>query len=135
MCSYGYQGTANIAYSTNSDIDVCMQDALMPELNTNVVTPVKTKYVLYARKSTESEERQVLSIDSQIKEMMEMAERENLDIVEVRREAHSAKASGQRPVFKEILHLLRKSCLTKCRNNSKAMNLRPDKKKSLPLRS
>ncbi len=65
------------------------------------------RYLLYARKSTESEERQVLSIDSQVKEMMEMAARENLDIVEVRREAHSAKASGQRPVFREILEDIR----------------------------
>lgn len=69
---------------------------------------IAVKYLLYARKSTESEERQVLSIDSQVKEMMEMAERENLNIVEVRREAHSAKASGQRPVFKEILEDIRK---------------------------
>lgn len=64
---------------------------------------VKIKYVLYARKSTESEERQVLSIDSQVKEMIQIAERENLEIVDVRRESHSAKDSGERPVFKEIL--------------------------------
>jgi len=38
--------------------------------------PVKVKYCLYARKSTESEERQILSIDSQIKEMLQLAERE-----------------------------------------------------------
>lgn len=68
---------------------------------------VAIKYLLYARKSTESEERQVLSIDSQVKEMLQMAERENLEVVEVRREAHSAKASGQRPVFKEILEDIR----------------------------
>lgn len=68
---------------------------------------VAVKYLLYARKSTESEERQVLSIDSQVKEMMDMAARENLEVVEVRREAHSAKASGQRPVFKEILEDIR----------------------------
>jgi len=53
------------------------------------------RYCLYARKSTESEERQVLSIDSQVKEMLHIAERENLDIVDIRRESHSAKDSGQ----------------------------------------
>jgi site-specific DNA recombinase len=63
----------------------------------------KIKYCLYARKSTESEERQVLSIESQVKEMLQLAEREGLDVVDIRRESHSAKDSGQRPVFKEIL--------------------------------
>jgi DNA invertase Pin-like site-specific DNA recombinase len=61
------------------------------------------KYCLYARKSTEAEEKQALSIDSQIKEMKQVAERENLTIVEVRKESHSAKESGQRPVFEEIV--------------------------------
>lgn len=61
------------------------------------------RYCLYARKSTESEERQVLSIDSQVKEMLHIAERENLEIIDIRRESHSAKDSGQRPVFKELL--------------------------------
>ncbi|TAK08455.1 recombinase family protein, partial [bacterium] len=63
----------------------------------------KIRYVLYARKSTESEERQILSIDSQVKEMLQIAERERLEIVDIRRESHSAKDSGQRPVFAEIL--------------------------------
>jgi site-specific DNA recombinase len=61
------------------------------------------KYCLYARKSTEAEEKQALSIDSQIKEMKQVAERENLTIVEIRKESHSAKESGQRPVFEEIV--------------------------------
>ncbi len=61
------------------------------------------KYCLYARKSTEAEEKQALSIDSQIKEMTQIAEREGLKIVEIRRESHSAKESGQRPVFEEIV--------------------------------
>lgn len=65
------------------------------------------KYCLYARKSTESEERQVLSIDSQIKEMLQLAEREGLEIVCMKRESHSAKETGQRPVFNEIVEELR----------------------------
>jgi len=74
------------------------------------VTPpaVAVRYVLYARKSTEQDERQALSIESQVNEMMQMAEKEGLDIVEVRREAHSAKASGQRPVYREILEDIRR---------------------------
>lgn len=64
---------------------------------------VKMKYCLYARKSTESEERQVLSIDSQIKEMLQLSEREGLEIVAMKRESHSAKETGQRPVFNEII--------------------------------
>ncbi len=68
-----------------------------------IKTPPKTRYCLYARKSTESEERQVLSIDSQIKEMLALAEREELEIVAMKRESHSAKETGQRPVFNEIV--------------------------------
>ena len=70
--------------------------------------PEKIRYVLYARKSTESEERQVLSIDSQVKEMLELAERDGLEVAEIRRESHSAKESGQRPVYKEILEDVRR---------------------------
>lgn len=80
------------------------------EQNTNeapLEKPEKMKYCLYARKSSESEERQVLSIDSQVKEMLEMAAREELDIVEIRRESHSAKATGGREVFNELLNDVR----------------------------
>lgn len=72
------------------------------------IPTTKVKYVLYARKSTEQDERQALSIDSQVKEMLAIAERENLDVIDVRREAHSAKDSGERSVFKEILEDLRR---------------------------
>lgn len=71
-------------------------------------TNEKIKYCLYARKSTESDERQALSIDSQIKEMLAIAEKEELDVIDIRRESHSAKESGQRPVFKEILEDIRR---------------------------
>ena len=71
------------------------------------VASLPVKYCLYARKSTESEERQVLSIDSQIKEMLLMAEREKLNVIEIKRESHSAKETNQRPVFNEIIDELR----------------------------
>lgn len=61
------------------------------------------KYCLYARKSSESDERQAMSIDSQIKEMQDLATHEGLNIVKVLRESHSAKQSGQRPVFNELI--------------------------------
>jgi len=64
-------------------------------------------YCLYARKSSESDERQAMSIDSQIKEMTELAKKENLIIKEVRHESHSAKESGQRPVFVQLLNDIR----------------------------
>lgn len=65
------------------------------------------KYCLYARKSSESDERQAMSIDSQIKEMTAMADREGLNIVEIKQESFSAKQSGHRPIFNELLHDLR----------------------------
>ncbi len=91
---------------TSCVIPVCMNNntAIAP-LGTaaKVVVPVRVKYCLYARKSTESEERQILSIDSQIKEMLQLAERDGLEIAEMKRESHSAKETGQRPVFNEII--------------------------------
>ncbi|MDP2585494.1 MAG: recombinase family protein [Candidatus Levybacteria bacterium] len=61
------------------------------------------RYCLYARKSSESDERQAMSIDSQIKEMKQLAEREKFEIREIRQESHSAKESSQRPVFNQLL--------------------------------
>jgi len=72
--------------------------------------PVSTiRYCLYARKSTESDEQQALSIDSQIKEMLEMATEDNMNVTEIRKESHSAKDSGQRPVFNQLLIDIRES--------------------------
>lgn len=86
-----------------------METSANAAINRSTLAPaVKIKYVLYARKSTESEERQILSIDSQVNEMLQKAEIENLEIVDIRRESHSAKDSGQRPVFKEILEDIRR---------------------------
>lgn len=76
----------------------------MIKSNPQGVTPKpKVKYCLYARKSTESDEQQALSIESQVKEMTAMAERDGLVIRGIKRESHSAKDVGERPVFNELL--------------------------------
>jgi len=64
---------------------------------------IPAKYCLYARKSSESDEKQALSIDAQIKEMLQLAQRDQLDIAEIKRESHSAKETSGRPVFNEMI--------------------------------
>ena len=59
-------------------------------------------HVIYARKSTESDDRQVLSIDSQIQELNLLASRRGLAITEILTESRSAKAPG-RPVFGQLI--------------------------------
>ena len=72
-----------------------MEQATIAQLNRQS-SPITTsvRYCLYARKSTEIDELQALSIDSQIKEMLQIAERDKLDVVEIKKERHSAKVSG-----------------------------------------
>lgn len=69
---------------------------------TNVQTP-EVKYILYSRKSSESDERQAMSIESQINEMRTVAARDGIEIADIIEESKSAKATGQRPQFNELL--------------------------------
>ncbi len=62
----------------------------------------KQKYILYARKSTDVEDKQVLSIEAQITELRAFAKNEDLEIVDELIEKQSAKTPG-RPVFGEML--------------------------------
>ena len=60
------------------------------------------KYFIYTRKSTDSEERQILSIESQLSELKEFAAKEKLEIVASLCEAQTAKEPG-RKIFGEML--------------------------------
>lgn len=64
---------------------------------------IELKYCLYARKSSESDERQAMSIDSQLAEMRALATNEGLNVVCELQESYSAKDSGKRPVYNKML--------------------------------
>ncbi len=68
----------------------------------------KPKYFLYARKSSEDDDRQVMSIEAQLFELREYARRENLEIVSEFQESKSAKTPG-REVFGEMMARVEKS--------------------------
>ncbi len=63
----------------------------------------KIKYFLYARKSSESEDRQIQSIDDQINRLKKIASDLNLDIKKTYTEAKSAKKPDNRPIFNEMI--------------------------------
>ena len=63
---------------------------------------MNNKYFLYARKSTDVEDKQVLSIEAQIAELRAFAKQNNLAIVDVLIEKQSAKIPG-RPIFGKML--------------------------------
>lgn len=61
------------------------------------------KYFIYCRKSSEAEDRQVLSIESQVADLQaKFAADPNIEIVAVLQEAYSAKAPG-RPIFDAMI--------------------------------
>ena len=66
------------------------------------------KYYLYARKSTDVEDKQVLSIEAQLVELREFAKREGLHIATEFIEKKSAKATG-RPIFGKLLAEIEKN--------------------------
>jgi DNA invertase Pin-like site-specific DNA recombinase len=68
-------------------------------------TQTKTKCVLYARKSTEEDDQQIMSIEAQLFELREYAHREHIEIVKVFTEAKSAKKPGRDQFAKMIEYI------------------------------
>src|SRR3989344_9383593 len=63
---------------------------------------LKPKYFLYARKSTEEDDQQIMSIEAQLFELREFATRENIEVLEEFTESKSAKKPG-REVFNSMI--------------------------------
>lgn len=87
-----------------------------------------------------------MSIDSQIKEMEALAQREGLNVVKVLKESHSAKDSGRRPVFNQLIREIDKgeydaclvwdaSRLSRCAGDLGSLVDLMDKKRLLQIRT
>lgn len=71
-----------------------------------MITKDSMRYIIYCRKSTDTEDKQVASLDSQESYLLQLARTHNLNIVSILKESKSAKAEG-RPVFNEVIRMLR----------------------------
>jgi len=69
---------------------------------------IPQKFFLYARKSTDVEDKQVLSIEAQVFELREYAKLEQFEIVEEMIEKQSAKVPG-RPIFNLMISRIENS--------------------------
>lgn len=72
----------------------------------------RNRYILYARRSTDSEDKQILSLDSQVEEMQRVAEIRELEIDEVVKESGSARQPNTRPLFAEMMKKVRAGKVT-----------------------
>jgi site-specific DNA recombinase len=66
------------------------------------------RYFIYCRKSSETEDRQVLSIESQMSELNKLAERLNLKVIDIFSESQTAKCPG-RPIFNEMIEKIKQN--------------------------
>ena len=64
------------------------------------------KYLIYARKSSENEDRQVQSIDDQVNRLKKLAKERHLTISDIFIEAKSAKQPDSRPQFDKMLQAI-----------------------------
>lgn len=68
----------------------------------------KINYFIYARKSTEGEDRQILSIDGQLQEIDHIQTREQLSAVETLVDKKSAASPYNRPYYSDMIHRIKK---------------------------
>lgn len=86
--------------TTPEELTTLMKSITKDEVEYN---PEKYRYVIYVRKSTDEPTKQVRSLEDQVKECKEFAERNNFKCVAIVSESESAKESGIRPKFMKLL--------------------------------
>jgi site-specific DNA recombinase len=64
------------------------------------------RYVLYVRRSSESEDKQVQSVDDQLAVMLDVAKKRGLKVVVKLKESKTAKAPFERPEFAKMLAMI-----------------------------
>ncbi len=90
-----------MANLTTKDLERILNGMLKP--NDNDIDKTQYRYVIYARKSSESEEKQVRSLGDQNSECYELAQRFGLNVIETINEAESAKEPDIRPKFRAMV--------------------------------
>ncbi len=68
----------------------------------------KPKYFIYARKSSEGSDRQILSIEGQLSELNKIVQRDNLTVVDIFTESKSAHIPNNRPAFTQMIKKIQK---------------------------
>lgn len=66
------------------------------------------KYILYARKSSEDKNKQILSLESQVANMQKLAKELGLSVVEVFQESKSAKKPDNRPQYEKMIKMIKR---------------------------
>lgn len=63
------------------------------------------RYIIYCRKSTDTEDKQILSLESQEAELLRLAETQNFEIIKTFKESMSAKSPG-RPILNQMMTMI-----------------------------
>jgi DNA invertase Pin-like site-specific DNA recombinase len=63
------------------------------------------RFIIYCRKSTDTEDKQLLSLESQEHELLQIAQSQGLNVVKTFQESMSAKEPG-RPVFNQMMAMI-----------------------------
>nr|WP_298657937.1 recombinase family protein [uncultured Flavobacterium sp.] len=88
----------------------------------NIVNnPNQQRFFIYARKSTDVEDKQVQSIEGQLDELRSLAKREGLTIVEELVEKQSAKIPG-RPIFNNMISRIERGVVNTSLSNLKLIS-------------